>query len=245
MLVLSGCRIHAVFDCDLDEQCRRGEIAGTCQLAEGFCSFPDDTCGSLQRFADNAGDGLAGMCVDAVLVDGGVDAIDAAPFDTSVCPQTYNRTIASKPASRYRVITSTANVWTQAATCKADLAGATHLVVLDDAMEMDELRAILSPIPIPIPAFVGVVQDPAATMPAQGWVHFDGRLAIDLWSSPDPDNNGTPETERRANVADMDSVRDGIHDTLGTQREGAICECDGNPVHPMAQAYLDGDPSKP
>lgn len=249
LVALSACRIQAPFECDSNAQCRAGDNVGTCQL-DGFCTFPDDNCAGGQRYADNAGDGLAGTCLGEPLPldDSG---IDAPPFDVSLCPQSYNRTLgdhntadAGIVTSKYRLITSRANVWTQAATCKADLPGSTHLAVLDDDVEMDGLRA-LTPIFPPLTVYVGVVQDPAATDASSGWIHFDGRAVSGSWGSPDPDNNGMPEAMVHANVADLDILRAGIHDTVGTQTEGAICECDGKPVHPMAQAFLDGDPSKP
>ncbi len=60
LLLLSGCGA-SVFQCSDDEQCGAG---GTCQVDVGYCSFPDDTCPSEQRYGEHAGDGLAGMCVD-------------------------------------------------------------------------------------------------------------------------------------------------------------------------------------
>jgi hypothetical protein len=243
LALVSACRIQAAFECDFDEQCRDGDTLGTCQL-EKFCSFPDDGCASGQRFADNAGDGLAGTCIgEAPIPDD--SGIDAAPFDISLCPKSYNRELGPDVASKYRLITSRANVWAQAAACKADLPGATHLVVIGNTAEMDALRADLPLFP-PLTAFVGVVQDPAAQGAAGGWIHFDGRAVSGLWTGPEPDNQQMPEASFHANVAILSTgLGTGLEDTQGTQTQGAFCECDGNPVHPMAQAFLDGDPSKP
>ncbi len=47
-------------------------VSGVCQ-PQGFCSFPDSSCPSGQKFEPNAGDSLAGTCVmvDASMVCGG------------------------------------------------------------------------------------------------------------------------------------------------------------------------------
>jgi hypothetical protein len=243
LALVAACRIQAAFECDFDEQCRDGDVLGTCQL-EKFCSFPDDSCASGQRFADNAGGALAGTCIDEAPIpdDSG---IDAAPFDISLCPQSYNRELGQVATSKYRLITSRANVWAQAAACKADLPGATHLVVIDNAEEMNALRANLPVFP-PLSAYVGVVQDPAATTASAGWIHFDGRAVSGLWTGPEPDNQQMPEVDFHANVAILSNgFGTGLEDTQGTQTLEAFCECDGTPVHSMAQAFLDGDPSKP
>ncbi len=57
----SGCG-SSVFACASDEQCQGAE-AGLCQ-PEGYCSFPDESCPSGQRFGDAAPSGVANACVD-------------------------------------------------------------------------------------------------------------------------------------------------------------------------------------
>lgn len=56
-----GCT-SGVFACEDDSSCGQG---GTCQ-PEGWCSFPDASCESGQRFGEHSGAGLAGTCVDPV-----------------------------------------------------------------------------------------------------------------------------------------------------------------------------------
>jgi cysteine-rich repeat protein len=56
-----GCG-SAVFACNDASDCRAGEQLGTCE-ADGWCSFPDDTCPSGARYGSHAGGGLAGECV--------------------------------------------------------------------------------------------------------------------------------------------------------------------------------------
>ena len=53
-----SCGGGQVFACADDSAC----AGGVCQ-PEGFCSFPDESCDSGQRFGEFAGDGLAGVCV--------------------------------------------------------------------------------------------------------------------------------------------------------------------------------------
>ena len=52
----------SVFACSSDEQCQGGATPGVCQ-AEGYCSFPDDSCPSGHRFGDAAPPGVANACV--------------------------------------------------------------------------------------------------------------------------------------------------------------------------------------
>jgi hypothetical protein len=59
---LAGWACALTFPCDADEQCARDGAAGTCQ-ASGYCSFPDDSCDSNQRYGDLAPSELAGTCV--------------------------------------------------------------------------------------------------------------------------------------------------------------------------------------
>lgn len=62
LLTLCACRLHDTFECGVDEVCRDGEELGVCEV-EGYCSFGDSDCTSGRRFADNAGNDLAGTCV--------------------------------------------------------------------------------------------------------------------------------------------------------------------------------------
>jgi hypothetical protein len=61
--LVGGCTLPAAFPCVQDSDCVDGERPGQCQ-PEGWCSFPNDRCGSGQRYGTHAGDGLAGACVD-------------------------------------------------------------------------------------------------------------------------------------------------------------------------------------
>lgn len=57
-----GCTGAAVFQCAESSQCSIDGRAGTCEPS-GYCSFPDETCPSGQRYGDHAAAGLAETCV--------------------------------------------------------------------------------------------------------------------------------------------------------------------------------------
>ena len=57
-----GCVSGSVFQCEQAEDCHDHGTNGVCQ-PDGYCSFPDDTCPSGQRYGDLAGGSLAGQCV--------------------------------------------------------------------------------------------------------------------------------------------------------------------------------------
>lgn len=52
----------SVFACASDDQCQAGAVAGQCQPS-GYCSFPDDSCASGQRYGGSAPDDVANACV--------------------------------------------------------------------------------------------------------------------------------------------------------------------------------------
>jgi hypothetical protein len=64
-MLVGGCEITGAFACSDDEQCRSGAVDGACQ-ANGYCSFPDESCATGHRFGDAAPDGVANTCVEPV-----------------------------------------------------------------------------------------------------------------------------------------------------------------------------------
>jgi hypothetical protein len=58
-----ACVRARAFRCDDDDQCVDGEARGFC-MDSRFCAYPDAMCPDELRYEDNAGDGLAGTCVD-------------------------------------------------------------------------------------------------------------------------------------------------------------------------------------
>lgn len=69
---LAGWACALTFPCDADEQCARDGAAGTCQ-ASGYCSFPDESCDSNQRYGELAPGELAGTCVPVDAAGTGTD----------------------------------------------------------------------------------------------------------------------------------------------------------------------------
>ncbi len=73
-----ACLRSTSFACDTDRDCVFGR-QGTCEDV-GYCSFPDDTCPSGDRFASGSGP-YADQCVTGDAVDGGRDAPTDAASD--------------------------------------------------------------------------------------------------------------------------------------------------------------------
>ncbi|MCA9650887.1 MAG: hypothetical protein KC501_13310 [Myxococcales bacterium] len=61
--LLVGCITPQGYPCTDASQCILDGRQGRCE-PEGFCSYPDDSCPSAQRFEARAGEGLAGECVE-------------------------------------------------------------------------------------------------------------------------------------------------------------------------------------
>jgi len=59
--LVAGCSAAGAFACEDDDDCA-GADGGACEPT-GFCSFPDEECGSGRRYGQWAGDGLAMACV--------------------------------------------------------------------------------------------------------------------------------------------------------------------------------------
>ncbi|MCA9710303.1 MAG: hypothetical protein KDK70_30975 [Myxococcales bacterium] len=67
-----ACGGSSVFLCQSDGDCQTREGPGQCQPT-GYCSFPDDSCDSGQRYGDHAGGALATTCVDPADATGTTD----------------------------------------------------------------------------------------------------------------------------------------------------------------------------
>ncbi|MEM9455727.1 MAG: hypothetical protein AAGF11_16210 [Myxococcota bacterium] len=83
--IAGGCTI--TFPCSSDDQCTRGDKgSGVCE-ASGYCSFPDDSCDSDQRYGELAPAGLAGRCVPAGESSSTADSVNTAgPTDAPTVP---------------------------------------------------------------------------------------------------------------------------------------------------------------
>src|ERR1700759_3190475 len=94
-------------------------------------------------------------------------AADAAAFDASRCPATYNANLPGP--SRYRLIPEGHPAWDQSDRCAADMVGATHLAVFDSAEEITAALALITTPPMAIAGtavWIGGVQQRTATQPA-------------------------------------------------------------------------------
>ena len=87
--LLTACGGDDAVECVEHSNCDRIP-GGLCEeygiTGNKWCTYPDDICGSDQRWSDMAGDGLAGECVEITETpDAGIDAspADASPADAS------------------------------------------------------------------------------------------------------------------------------------------------------------------
>ena len=242
VVAAAGCRVSGAFVCETDEQCRAPTGLGTCDTTSGFCTFADADCPSGTRYADNAGDSVAGTCTTA---EAPVDAapIDAPPFSTTQCPAVFTKTVASIPNTRLALMTSAGNYGAVAAACMALLPGATHPVSVKSTQAAEDISELLRA-GGPANIFVGVIQDPAAPTPISGWLNFDG-TAFDatLWRTTAPtdpnDLNGNEDDHREqaAVVTSQGEVIDYPH----VSAVPLACACDGVAVPATVMAYLSGN----
>src|SRR5262249_13997754 len=125
IVALGGCRVSGTFTCETSDQCRSAKGEGVCDVETSYCTFADANCSSGTRYADNAGDGLAGQCTGEQTP---VDAmeIDARPFDTSTCPAKFDIEIASQPNAKFYLDIDAGTYGVSAARCLNELQGATH-----------------------------------------------------------------------------------------------------------------------
>lgn len=238
----TACRVSGAFTCETDDQCRSSTGQGVCEVATGFCTFADADCASGTRYADNAGDGLAGRCTGETTPDD-ASVIDAVPFDVSTCPVKFDTTVASVPNAKFWVMVDTGNYGVNAQRCLDALPGATHPANVKSAEQAaDYVELVFGGGPFAV--FVGVIQDPAATAPISGWINFDGS-AFDatLWSSGPPvepddaDRNEANHAQQAVAILYTGGVGDYAH----VQATPMLCACDGVPVAPQAMTFLAGN----
>lgn len=238
-LVCGGCRVSGTFTCETSDQCRSAKGAGVCDVATSYCTFADADCASGTRFADNAGDGLAGRCTGEDLPTDAM-VIDGPPFDTSTCPAKFDKTLASQPNAKFYLDITTGNYGASAMRCLNELQGATHPANIHSASTIPEVAALFN-FGGPAWIFVGVIQDPSVTTPIGGWINFDG-TAFDatLWSTAAPaqpdDANGTEADHAEQAGAVEYTGKMGDYD--GTFGIPLLCACDGVPVAPRAMTLL-------
>jgi hypothetical protein len=191
--------------------------------------------GGLEGAVDSAtGDGVP-VDADQDAPDGAtiVDARTDAGFDVSTCPASYNLTVASTPGSRYRLISASATFMEHHDTCKSDALGITHLIVIQDQVEAQEVAALV----IGGEYYVGAVQTPDQVIPTTAWSNLTGGPVPTLiWQSNQP-NDGDGVENNVQNVGAADNASGLLDDTSLTDL-GAFCECDGYPIDPSVEAWI-------
>jgi hypothetical protein len=133
----TGCIKAAAFQCATSDQCVRDGAQGQCE-AVGYCSFPDSSCASGQRFGDYS-TSYANQCVGET--DGGMTGGDAtvhdAPQDGRACPAGYS-TLPGVPNRQYRKLLTAAPWMNHVTACTAEGANV-YLAIPDDATELSAL----------------------------------------------------------------------------------------------------------
>ncbi|HEU4731298.1 MAG TPA: hypothetical protein VFT22_25565 [Kofleriaceae bacterium] len=178
-----------------------------------------------------------GFQVTAVPGEGTASLAPDAAFDFASCPSTYNVTSMPGP-SRYRLITAGGAPKAQSDVCNLDMPGATHLVVFDTLVELNAAGALVDSTTLAASAiWIGGVQQPAATRPGDLWLGFDDLPLMDQWYDNEPNDGGGKEDHGEQFVV---IIRDRhfFTDVPSNFGAGALCECDGKPVGPMALAAI-------
>jgi hypothetical protein len=99
--LVTGCRASEGFACQSDDDCA-GADGGRCEPI-GFCSFPDEDCGSGRRYGRWAGDELASSCVPDEIASG--STTDTGDGDTLVTLTSSDPTTLTTSAT----VTATSN----------------------------------------------------------------------------------------------------------------------------------------
>jgi hypothetical protein len=179
----------------------------------------------------------------------GIDAEVVADADPPVdafvpardCPSGYDVVIAGQ-TSRYRVITTGRRSWEHGDDCIDDELGHTHLVAIDDQAELDGIEALVDATGnlASNKAWIGGVQLRGQATPADGWLAVTGGPLLAIFNPGEPNDNGGTE-DNQENFVGLERGRQGLVDFPNNDNLGAICECDGKPVHPQAAAAVEAN----
>lgn len=175
-------------------------------------------------------------------VPAGLDAAEPDTFEVARCPASYTLTLPGQ-SSRYRVITDGRKAWEHADDCADDLAGATHLVAVDDLAERAHVEAAVTDVGgiAGNKAWLGGVQPRDQIGVRIGWLTITGGPLLDgLWDDGEPNDGGVVE-DNGENFAGVERGRTGLVDFPSNDNYGGVCECDGKPIDPTAQAALDAN----
>ena len=212
-------------------------------IAMAGCGFRSP--GSSKPGVDAAVDDLdAAVDADANPdVDAAVKIDAPAGFDPATCPPSYDVTLPGFPQARYRIITGNAVFQSQHTACT--VAGLSHLVALETALELTELGTVLLPLTGPPTNgwyYVGAVQRPGQTAPDAEWFWLVGgtvsSAAWGLFTTVVQPNDADDSEDNSENLAVIDRAQGKLLDVTGTNGYGAVCECDGKSIIPTIAAYI-------
>ena len=209
----AACLRNTEYRCSTNSECGTG---GTCESI-GFCSFPDGTCTSGERFGDSAGS-LANQCTGSTGQDGGpIDTpsgIDAAIDSPAAgCPGNYVTITGGQGTHRYRLMTSVN--WNQLNDmCKATTTSA-YLAIPDDITELQALATVAAQSPF----WVGVTDD----LIEGTWVTTKGTAQTFLpWQNGAPNLSGNNQDDCvEANMATAQ-----FKDERCNSGRVGLCECE-------------------
>lgn len=208
----ASCIKPGVFECEVDSQCARGDVAGTCEPT-GACSFPDSRCSSGKRYGSLSG-AQSDRCVGADSeIDAGIPDADRpiadAPPDAPSCPASY-MALAGGGTKLYRRIVEPAPWANQRATCRAD-GSRTQLAVPGDAAELQAISTLAG-----TDAWIGIYDAP---LEGNYITSYNEPATFLPWAESEPDNMGNQDCVRAlaGGVA--------IETQLCATASVAVCEC--------------------
>jgi hypothetical protein len=173
----------------------------------------------------------------AVLMDADTDA---PSFNVvSDCPQNYNAELPGP--TKYRWILTGGAAGTQIDACNNDLPGRTHLIVFDSMAELMSVSMQVDKLPDNMvhQIFVGGVQQAGAVMPTDNWIGFDDQALLPgTWAGGEPNDNNQGEADHAEQFLMMERNKHYFSDGAKTNQSGALCECDGKAVGPLATAAI-------
>lgn len=168
---------------------------------------------------------------DPSIFDASTDDADPSIFDPTTCPNSY--TIPGL-TSRYRIIIDGHEAWEQAADCADDIAGTTHLAVLDSTAELVAIQSAVDLSSAGIAGnqlWIGAVQLRDQLSPGAGWLGFDGNpLISNVFRNPPEPNDGNNSEDNDEQFARITKTQTQLTDDAGGGSFGAVCECDGRAV---------------
>jgi hypothetical protein len=208
----SACLRGTEYRCSTNTECGTG---GTCESI-GFCSFPDTTCMSGERFGESAGD-LANQCTGMVGIDAGptdgpgidVPMIDSPPTG---CPGNYVTITGGQGTHRYRTIPA-ANWNQQRDMCLATTSSA-YLAIPDDLGELQAIATLAAQGRF----WVGITDQATENT----WLNTKGVAQTFLpWIAGAPDDGGPGEDCVEGIMATSQ-----INDERCNTQYVAVCECE-------------------